>query len=432
MALLAVVVLATALLWPAPTVGAQVPPKVDVDRTTVNPGEELVVAFSGWTAAGVTIQTCGNLGRRGSVDCDQLNALTIGIDRRSGNPTLTGFVVTVPPLPCPCVLRASTSTQDSVVMVPIELVGAPVGPLVGDLVDPPLAVRVRAARAVGGVMGKLRASLGGPVPYDVTIEIRNRSLEVLEGIELSGAATRGGSEVATLTIPSPDRPLAPDETWTGVVRSEIPAPNLGAIRWNVTASGVGPPSHAEASATNRPIALFVAMGVLAVDLVVIAWRRLRRHGRERDVDTTDEGDPYGGADQAGHAEGFGGQAPWPAGVGAPAGAAPWWPGTPGAPGAEAVPWWPAAPGGAAPGAEPASWWPGTPGAPGAESASWWPSADGSPAWPQPGGDSQDRWQPPAGGDGAGRADAEGWSPTGELDTVIDATEPVDAGSTQPR
>lgn len=254
-------------------------PTIELDRTAASLGEEVVVTLTGWPDRVVTLSVCGNLARRGSVDCNQVASQGVALDR-DGSPTLTGFAVPAPPTTCPCVIRASSTRQDAVAVAAIELVGVPVGPLVGEAADSPVRVSLGARRATGGLIGSVRAALGGPTTYEVTVLVHNRSAETLDDLALAGATTRGGGDVGALDLPSPGT-LEPGATWEQVVRSTLPAPVVGTFRWEVTASGAGPTAHAELARGVRPIWLFVLALVFVLDLGAIIWRRLGRRRTRR-------------------------------------------------------------------------------------------------------------------------------------------------------
>jgi hypothetical protein len=260
-------------------VGAPSFPTIELDRTAAGIGEEVVVTLRGWPDRVVTLSVCGNLARRGSVDCNQVASQGVALNR-DGSPTLTGFAVPTPPTTCPCVIRASSTRQDAVAVAPIELHGVPVGPLVGTAADPPVRVSLGARRATGGLIGSLRSALGGPTTYEVTVLVHNRSAETLTAVAVAGAATRGGDDVGALTLPAPG-PLEPGATWEQVVRSTLPAPVVGTFGWEVTASGAGPAAHAELARGIRPVWLLVLGLVLVLDVGAIAWRWIGRRRRKR-------------------------------------------------------------------------------------------------------------------------------------------------------
>lgn len=259
-------------------------PTVTVDRAAMRPGEQVVVTLTGWQASVVTLSVCGNQAARGSSDCNMV--ASEGIRRnRDGSVTSRDFVVVAPAAPCPCVLRVSTATNDEVAITPIDLIGHPTGPIVLPATRPRLQVSVHARKVPRGVLQGVRAALGGPTPYDVTVTVRNPSTLQFDHVVVAGSAHRGGNgDVTPLELPLPG-PLGPGQSWTHTVRSTVPAPVFGTFAWEITASGAGPSVTTTASERNTPFGLLVVLVVLVVDVIAIVWRRMRR----RRASKSDEG-----------------------------------------------------------------------------------------------------------------------------------------------
>jgi hypothetical protein len=278
--------LALAVLAPA-LAGAQAAeePTIGIDRPAVRPGEQVMVTLTGFTGRVITVSVCGNQGARASADCNQVASEGIGRNR-DGSPTRRAFVVLAPALPCPCVLRAATTASDEVAVVPIELIGHPVGPVVAPAGVDPVTVEVSARRAPSGVLGVLRAALGGPTPYEVTVAVENNSGHRLEHLVLAGAARRGGDDVADLELPVAEA-IEPGARWERTVRSTVPAPAVGSVTWEVTASGGGPSTSASTTSGGTPILLLLVVLAFVVDVIAITWRRVQRR-RRPGADTTSD------------------------------------------------------------------------------------------------------------------------------------------------
>ena len=253
-------------------------PTITVDRPSINPGDRVLVTLDGFEGTAVTISVCGNRARRGSADCNLTASEGLGLDL-DGSSTLTEFPVAAPSTTCPCVIVASTTNYNEVAVTPIELIGHPVGPVVGALSLEPLVVTVESRRAPQGIVANIRAALGGPTAYEVTVSVRNRSTATLENIAVDGSARRGAGDVASLVIPSPG-PLEPGQTWTEMVRTQVPAPAVGRFVFAVTASGAGPAVSAESATSHLPIGLLILVIVLLVDVVAMVWRRKARRHRD--------------------------------------------------------------------------------------------------------------------------------------------------------
>jgi len=258
-------------------------PTITLDRYSIEPGGRVLVTLDGFEGTAVTISVCGNQARRGSVDCNMTASEGLGLDT-DGSSTLTEFPVAAPAAPCPCLIRASTLSFDELAVAPIELLGHPIGPVVGAPALEPLDISVAPRRASRGIVASIRSAIGGPTAYDVTVSVRNRSTETLEHVVLAGSAGRSREDdMTTLELPAPGR-LEPGQTWEKVVRSEIPAPVLGGFVWHVTASGAGPGITVEETTRVLPVGLVILALIFAVDVGAIVWRRVARRRLRRRVD----------------------------------------------------------------------------------------------------------------------------------------------------
>jgi len=243
---------------------------VSLERSRVEVGQRVSVALAGWRAHGVNLSVCGNLARRGSADCNVSASQDASLANGSG-PMTTYLFAFAPPTTCPCVVRASTVNQDEVVFAPIELVGVPIGPVVGPVLDAPVAVSIKAQSAVRGLVAALRSTLGGSTPYRVTVTLRNVSPETISTVSLAGSAERSAAAASVpLDLRSPGA-LVPGQTWQQQLRITVPAPMLGRARWRVIASGAGAPNEATVATSHMPIGLVVLTAGLAVDLVAMLW-----------------------------------------------------------------------------------------------------------------------------------------------------------------
>ena len=199
-----------------------------------------------------------------------------GIRRnRDGSITQRDFVVSAPAPTCPCVVRASTTTNDEVAVAPIELIGHPTGPIVLPKGGPRLDVSVRASKAARGLLAGLRSAVGGPTAYDVTVTVRNPTSLQVEHVAVAASAHGSRGDVDALDLPEIGA-LGPGESWARTVRSTVPAPVVGTFRWVATASGAGPAVSATTQTRSRPFLLVLIVAVLLADVMAIVWRRAVR------------------------------------------------------------------------------------------------------------------------------------------------------------
>ncbi|MEQ1785807.1 MAG: hypothetical protein ABL966_02045 [Acidimicrobiales bacterium] len=254
-------------------------PRITLDRSVVRPGDRLVVTLAEWTGREVTLSVCGNGAARSSMDCNLLASQGVPLNR-DGSPTVATFSVAAPALPCPCVVRASSSRNEAVALAPIELVGHPAGSVIEPVASVPLRVGVQVRRADGGLLSRLRSALAGPTAFDVTVRVTNHSADTLSNIVVAGTAGRGSDDVADIELPAVGS-LAPGASWVYTARATVPAPVLGRVDFAVTASGAGPSVHAEQAAGSAPVGLVGMAVVLGADLAAIGWRRAARRRARR-------------------------------------------------------------------------------------------------------------------------------------------------------
>lgn len=268
------------LEWgPGLSAWAQTPqqaPTITLDRSSLRPGERVIVTLSGWTASVVTLSVCGNLAKRGSSDCNMSASQAVGLSTDVGY-GLTQLTVAGPPVDCPCVIRASGSNQNEVALAPIDLIGIPISPLVDPVTESPLVVSIEVKRAGEGLVAWLKSMLGGARTYDVTLGVRNRSRETLSEVALNGAVGRNRTDEIATFRSRPLGDLAPGATASHTARVRLPPPVVGTYVWRANAKGAGQAEQIEQVAKTFPKPLVALVVILLLDLLVIAIRgRLRR------------------------------------------------------------------------------------------------------------------------------------------------------------
>ena len=255
-------------------------PTISFDRTTVHGGDRVIVKLTGWKTRVVTLSICGNLAKRGSIDCNLVDSQAIATEPEYAY-ALDEFTIAAPPFPCPCVVRGSSATQDEVTFLLITIVGFPTAPVVGLASAPPLAVTVSAHRAPGGVLDWFRALLGGPTRDRVTVTVANRTAATLANVTLAGSAGRGpNDQLLSFDLPPPGA-LPAGHTWHHTVTVRVPAPVWGRYVWHVVASGAGPPIEGAYAVRHVPPLLVVLVFILVADLTAMAVRFLGKRRRRR-------------------------------------------------------------------------------------------------------------------------------------------------------
>ena len=268
-------------------------PSVTLDRPAAAAGEHVVLTINGFKALLVTVSFCGNEDRRGSTDCNMAASQSVDV-HADGTPSVAEVPVAAPPVDCPCLVRVSSRLNDEVAVTPITVTGHPVGPVIGgpDVNAPLVAVTIAATPVPHGLLGWVKSNLGGSVPYDVTVSVKNISPEALHHVTVFGSAGLHPDDAfATLEFDSPDE-ILPGQTWKQVVSTEVPAPSLSKIHWQVVASRAGPWVTADLTTRHRPMLLLIFAMLLVVDIafLVIRKRMRRRAAREWSELTADHDD----------------------------------------------------------------------------------------------------------------------------------------------
>jgi hypothetical protein len=270
-----------------------VSPTIVLGTGAAPPGERITVTFDGWEANSATLSVCGNRAARGSGDCDMVQSQGVRL-RHTDETMVHQMTVTAPPFPCPCVIRAVGVETGELAVVPFEVVGHPVGPVIepselGQAVD----VQIDPVDQTDGFVGWLRASLGGPARYLVSVTVKNLTTETWENVDVAGAVGRSSvDQRASFAMEVPE--LGPSATWSGEVSVEVPPPAVGSYEWRATATGAGPSVTAEATTRHVPWLLLLLVVVLVADLVFIVARWLRRRAQRREDELLAAADGEGG------------------------------------------------------------------------------------------------------------------------------------------
>jgi hypothetical protein len=238
------------VLWLVAAMLALAPsaPTVAVDRTTVAPGDRVLVRLTGWPAGTATIEVCG-AAAAGSAGCAiDASVQTYVSAKGVGGAPLT---VVAPPGGCPCVVRVTALAGGATATTPLTVTGAPVtvtggvpapAPVTGDASAVPAPARVTGgAPVVTGVAvereGSWPAWFGGPARRTLVLRVRNDA-PAPAAVALSITAGRGTAPTGFVVPPDvPD--LAPGGEREIRVPVSLPAPAVGTytIAGEVTSAG---------------------------------------------------------------------------------------------------------------------------------------------------------------------------------------------------
>lgn len=254
-------------------------PSVGLVVKEVTVGTTVSLRLSGFTAKVLTIQICGNEGRKGSVDCNVLDAKTVDVPSES-KIFLTDFTVTKPPVPCPCIVQVASERFDEVAVAAFTLLGHPIAPVVENGTGSiPLQLSIVAEPVDGGLWGRARTSLAGATWYDVTVIVQNTSASAVEGTALAVEVGRGTDDVIREVAFPKVGALAPRGTWRETVRLRMTSPVYGTFLWRATTTAFGLSTTATTTTRSQPTLLVVLVLVLAVVVLTLLVRLVLRLGR---------------------------------------------------------------------------------------------------------------------------------------------------------
>lgn len=265
-------------------------PTVAIERYEVSVGDKIGATIDGFHARIVTLVTCGNSAIRGSADCAM--GASASRELSPDGPLATAFTVEAPPVPCPCVIRVFSPGNDEVAVVPFTLLGHPSGPPIeSPRQNLRLAANIVANPATAGAWTSFKAMVGGPATYDVTITVRNMSTITVSEITARAWVGRGIDDaIREIELPSVGA-LAAGETWAQTARVELPAATWGDVVWQAAVTGAGPTVTTAETTENTPWLLYILIGILIIDVLVLAVRFViriaRRSKQQGDVESVD-------------------------------------------------------------------------------------------------------------------------------------------------
>lgn len=234
-------------------------PALAVDRTTVRAGDRVQVRVAGWRPGNLALEVCGNEAVNGSIDCavDAAANVPVGADGIGG----ALVRVTVPPAPCPCVLRARALVGGTVRAIALAIQGAPTRPAGSraTVTRPVTSVGITATRLGGGGSG-WAALLGGPARRTLWVTVRNTGAAPVPDARLSVVAGRPG-EPTTIVVAPPVGLLAPGEQRTVQVPITFGTPTWGRYTVRAEASGGEQPAVGYAHTSSYPWGLFVLLAL---------------------------------------------------------------------------------------------------------------------------------------------------------------------------
>jgi hypothetical protein len=181
----------------AATAGAARPSALTLSNTAVVPGETVTVTGTGWPGdQKFQAAVCGGGSQATSQDCD----LAHEVDFISNNDGGVGesIVVTIPPVPCPCVVLVTQVDPFAEHLLPITIAGAPSAPLPPQAPQPRL-VTISHVHVVS--KSSWTSWFGAAAPRELVLTVHNGGTYPV--LPLLVAQVEQGSQRYPITSPKP-------------------------------------------------------------------------------------------------------------------------------------------------------------------------------------------------------------------------------------
>lgn len=255
------------------------PPAIVIDQAGPALGDRVTVRLDRWPAGTVSIEICGNGGRRGSVDC-AVDAAVQTYVRAAGTGVAT-LTVTAPPVGCPCVVRVTAVNGRPSGTVPLAVTGIPaqaVQPGTPDGSSTAARLRVTEVEVTGG--RSWPALFGGPAKRVLLVTVHNDG--TAPAVDPAVAVTLGRGDEPTGFVPPPLLgTLDPGEQRVLRLPITVAAPAVGGYTVRGEINGSDRPARFVATVTTYPWGLAGIAGALLGALAVIELRRARRASRRQ-------------------------------------------------------------------------------------------------------------------------------------------------------
>lgn len=270
----------------APRVAAQDAPSIELSQAAVETGGVIGVTGTGWVPGmAVTVQVCGDSGRNGAADCagDEAMAAQVGPDGAFA----TALVVTAPPAPCPCVVRASSTVSlDGGVTMPIEVRGTAQRSTAG----PEDVRRQLTVNSTHLGTGGWRSWFGLAHTRPLEFTIENTGNVPVDDPTVALAVGVGAAAPSVVRAPDVGR-LEPGARRTVRVPVAVDAAAWGDVRIEGELPGFADPTIVDARSGGRPwggVVVLSAFAAMVVVAMVIGARRRRRLSTTRGARSAQE------------------------------------------------------------------------------------------------------------------------------------------------
>jgi hypothetical protein len=262
---------------PAAPAERAAPPSAAVSPAQTAPGQRVLVSGNGWPASSqIAVEVCGEEGRYGSSDCDLQSSTVVGSDPSGAFGTQ--ITVQIPPKPCPCVVHVSSLSHGKSLVVPIEIVGAPMVALAPETPSTPIQpITIERMELTGG---SWPAWLAWPAQRTLVLTLRNTSGDSIDELQVLVATGRESNPDDPQPAPR-QKPLGPGEVRTIRVPVAFGAPSIGTygVRIRVVADGVT--TTRRLTTSTYPWGIFAIAVVLFALVVFFLVKRVRRRAEHR-------------------------------------------------------------------------------------------------------------------------------------------------------
>lgn len=262
-------------------------PSVAIDRTGAAPGDEVLVTGGGWpNGASLVVELCGQGGLRATLDCDVSRQRTAGVGP-SGTFTVA-LTLGRPPVPCPCVVKATDQASRVAATAPIAVAGIPTVPLTDAERHSGRTLEISSIEITGGGRWAELFGAGGRRILEVTLV--NTGPAAIEAPKVT-IAWGSGSRPDGFVPPPETEPMEPGDTQTLTVPLDRAALTIGKQTAVVEIQGLAEPYSARASTVAYPWGL-LAVALVLLQLLLLAIRnRVRRRLHRQPARPGDGSDP---------------------------------------------------------------------------------------------------------------------------------------------
>lgn len=252
---------------PAPAADA---PTLGVSANGAEAGQTVLVQGRNWPkGAVVTLEICGNNGSNGSRDCAVSAGTTAAVD---GKGNLTGALeIAVPPVPCPCVVRATAAGTPSAT-AQIRITGAPSGEVTGSPAPTGDILKIHEAALTG--RGSWTTWFGAATTRTLVLTVENVSDITVRDPVLTLRSGTSSDPQGVIPSPALGR-LAPGQVETYEIPVELDALSIGTYTVKGTITRLNQPVTFSAKTSTYPWGLGVALLVMLQLLLLLVRNRLR-------------------------------------------------------------------------------------------------------------------------------------------------------------